>query len=85
MDEPNGEMDINLVTECDNRDLVDFDFRTCEYNTYMCCWPENDGLGMNWNTVSSTTDVVSPTTCAVGKALMYGQHCLQPFGGWSFL
>ena len=49
--EPNGEMETNLVKECDNTDVPDFDFRTCENNTYMCCWTENDGKGMADNTV----------------------------------
>eukprot|EP00903_Cladosiphon_okamuranus_P016615 g15327.t1 len=50
MDEPNGEMETNLVRECDNTDVPDYDFRTCENNTYMCCWTENDGTGMKDNT-----------------------------------
>ncbi|CAN0038717.1 unnamed protein product [Hapterophycus canaliculatus] len=47
---PKGEIDFNLVRECDNEDVPDYDFRTCEYNTYMCCWTENDGQGMADNT-----------------------------------
>ncbi|CAM9616366.1 unnamed protein product [Scytosiphon promiscuus] len=50
LDEPKGEMEFNLVNECDNHDVPDYDFRTCEHNTYMCCWTENDGLGMADNT-----------------------------------
>ena len=48
---PNGNMDSNLVGECDNVDVPDHDFSTCENNTYMCCWTENDGQGMQDNTV----------------------------------
>lgn len=51
MDEPNGEMEFNLVRECDNTDVPDYDYRTCEHNTYMCCWTGNDGNGMQDNTV----------------------------------
>lgn len=55
LDKPNGEMDINLVKECDNYDVPEFDFGECGYNTYMCCWTENDGYadgyGMGVNTV----------------------------------
>eukprot|EP00903_Cladosiphon_okamuranus_P018127 g16682.t1 len=47
---PNGEMETNLVRECDNHDVPDYDYRTCEHNTYMCCWTENDGNGMADNT-----------------------------------
>eukprot|EP00752_Nemacystus_decipiens_P003492 g3225.t1 len=47
---PNGKMDSNLVGECDNVDVPEFDFNTCEHNTYMCCWTENDGQGMADNT-----------------------------------
>lgn len=50
--EPNGPMDSQLVTACDNVDVPDFDFDTCQHNTYMCCWTENDGQGMQDNTVS---------------------------------
>ena len=50
---PNGEMETNLVRECDNHDVPDYDYRTCEHNTYMCCWTENDGQGMADNTVST--------------------------------
>eukprot|EP00752_Nemacystus_decipiens_P012630 g11186.t1 len=48
--QPNGDMETNLVRECDNTDVPDYDFRTCENNTYMCCWTENDGKGMKDNT-----------------------------------
>ena len=86
MNEPNGEMDINLVTECDNRDLVDFDFRTCEYNTYMCCWTENDDSGVGDNTVSFaassweailyiyyiTIRLMSPTSWLMNASASYG-------------
>eukprot|EP00752_Nemacystus_decipiens_P013910 g12347.t1 len=47
---PNGEMENNLVRECDNMDVPEYDFRTCDHNTYMCCWTENDGNGMQDNT-----------------------------------
>ncbi|CAB1102459.1 unnamed protein product [Ectocarpus sp. CCAP 1310/34] len=50
LDEPKGEMEYNLVRECDNEDVPDYDFRTCNHNTYMCCWTENDGQGMADNT-----------------------------------
>ncbi|CAM9859592.1 unnamed protein product [Pylaiella littoralis] len=50
LDEPNGEMEFNLVRECDNEDVPDFDFLSCDHNTYMCCWTENDGQGMADNT-----------------------------------
>lgn len=46
-----GGLDYNLVGECDNTDVPDYDFSTCELNTYMCCWTENDGQGMQDNTV----------------------------------
>eukprot|EP00752_Nemacystus_decipiens_P012631 g11187.t1 len=49
LDEPNGELE-QLVYKCDNQDVPDYDFRTCEHNTYMCCWTENDGKGMADNT-----------------------------------
>ena len=49
---PNGEMENNLVRECDNHDVPDYDYRTCEHNTYMCCWTENNDQGMQDNTVS---------------------------------
>ena len=44
-------MDWNIVNECDNEDVPDYDYRTCDHNTYMCCWTENDGQGMADNTV----------------------------------
>ncbi|CBJ26856.1 conserved unknown protein [Ectocarpus siliculosus] len=50
LDEPKGELEYNLVRECDNEDVPDYDFRTCSHNTYMCCWTENDGQGMADNT-----------------------------------
>ena len=49
----NVTLDSNLVSECDNTDVPDFDFSTCDINTYMCCWTENDGQGMQDNTVRS--------------------------------
>eukprot|EP00903_Cladosiphon_okamuranus_P008160 g7859.t1 len=55
----NEPLGINLVNECDNWDVPEFDFRTCQENTYMCCWTENDGEGMQDN-----TDV-----CRVGDTL----------------
>ena len=51
MGKVNGDMEGNLVAQCDNHDVPDYDFRTCENNTYMCCWTENNGLGMKDNTV----------------------------------
>lgn len=60
LDKPNGEMDINLVKECDNYDVPEFDFGECGYNTYMCCWTENDGYadgyGMGVNTEVCTVE-----------------------------
>eukprot|EP00903_Cladosiphon_okamuranus_P015443 g14263.t1 len=50
LDAPNGPMDSQLVNTCDNTDVPDFDFDTCDHNTYMCCWTENDGQGMQDNT-----------------------------------
>ena len=49
---PNGEMENNLVRECDNHDVPDYDFHSCEHNTYMCCWTENDRTGLQDNTVT---------------------------------
>ena len=51
LEDPKGEMDWTLVNECDNEDVPDYDYRTCDHNTYMCCWTENDGQGMADNTV----------------------------------
>eukprot|EP00752_Nemacystus_decipiens_P012856 g11383.t1 len=47
---PNGKMESNLVGTCDNVNVPDHDFSTCDNNTYMCCWTENDGQGMADNT-----------------------------------
>ncbi|CAM9859661.1 unnamed protein product [Pylaiella littoralis] len=68
--EPKGEMEYNLVRECDNEDVPDFDFRSCSDNTYMCCWTENNGQGM-----ADNTDV-----CRVGQMEYPGEsegevHC----------
>ena len=57
----------NLVEACDNEgsssavssttdsetysDVADFNFDSCDYNTYMCCWTENNNQGMEDNTV----------------------------------
>ena len=38
LDQPKGPMDFNLVKRCDNEDVPDYDYRSCEHNTYMCCW-----------------------------------------------
>lgn len=32
-------------------DVADFNFDSCDYNTYMCCWTENNNQGMEDNTV----------------------------------
>lgn len=49
---PNGDMETNLVKECDNTDVPDYDYGICANNTYMCCWTKNDGeKGMKDNTV----------------------------------
>ena len=34
----------------DEDDAVEEVLEACEYNTYMCCWTENDGQGMEDNT-----------------------------------
>ena len=41
---------MNLVNECDNTDVPDYDYSTCENNVYMCCWSEREG-GLVKNTV----------------------------------
>ena len=59
-------MENNLVRECDNVDVPEYDFRTCDHNTYMCCWTENDGQGMQDNTVRSCSAflyVLVPSDC----------------------
>ena len=43
---------MNLVNECDNTDVPDYDYSTCENNVYMCCWSEREG-GLVKNTVRS--------------------------------
>ncbi|CAM9604682.1 unnamed protein product [Ectocarpus fasciculatus] len=48
--EPNGELETNLVRICDNYAVPDYDFRSCDHNTYMCCWTENDVNGVLDNT-----------------------------------
>ena len=50
LEEPSGELE-QLVYKCDNQDVPDYDFRTCDHNTYMCCWTENNDQGMQDNTV----------------------------------
>ncbi|CAN0451299.1 unnamed protein product [Pylaiella littoralis] len=68
--QPNGKMNFNLVGDCNNDEVPDFDFGTCSDNVYMCCWTENNGEGMEDN-----TDV-----CRVGQTEYPGEsegevHC----------
>lgn len=50
LQEPRGPIDFNFVRQCDNRAVPYYDYRSCEYNTYMCCWDENSNNAMQDNT-----------------------------------
>ena len=45
--------DSTISTSATPSDVTEFDFGSCGYNTYMCCWTENNNQGMQDNTVRS--------------------------------
>ena len=47
--------DSTTSTSTTPSDVTEFDFGSCDYNTYMCCWTENNNQGMQDNTVRSTS------------------------------
>ena len=76
LDEPKGEMEFNLVKDCDNEYVPDFDFGTCNYNTYMCCWTEKEVGDVKDNTVrpafvshrACVAQTYHPSTCSLALA-----------------
>ncbi len=69
-------MDWNLIRNCDNEDVPDYDYRTCNHNTYMCCWTENDGTGMADNTVRPLP-IFARALCSQGFTEIYDPPVLS--------